>query len=114
MSAEDIYERGWEYYQEEKYAEAAKLCRCAAEQGNADAQYLLATIYEEGRGVPQDYAEAVKWFRLAAEQGHARAQYFLVWRMPMARALRRMTRRRQSGIVSPPNRDMSTRNMLSA
>ena len=56
------------------YAEAEKWWRLAAEQGDAPAQYNLASMYEDGQGVPQDYVEAVKWFRLAADQGNAKAQ----------------------------------------
>jgi TPR repeat protein len=40
-----------------------------AERGGSfarTAQYLLGTIYSEGRGVPQDYVEAYKWFILAS------------------------------------------------
>ncbi len=48
--------------------------RTGAEQGDADAQTLLAIQYVEGRVVSLDYAEAVRWFRLAVEQGHAGAQ----------------------------------------
>ena len=48
-----------------------------ARQGDADAQYRVAKIYEFGRGVPKDSAEALKWYRAAAEQGHARAEYSL-------------------------------------
>ncbi|MBI2819982.1 MAG: sel1 repeat family protein, partial [Acidobacteria bacterium] len=44
--------------------------RMAVEQGNADAQFNLGWMYNEGK----DYAEALKWWRLAAEQGHARAK----------------------------------------
>ncbi len=53
--------------------------RKAAEQGDADAQFILGVSYESGDGVAQDKAEAVKWFRKAAEQGLARAQYNLGW-----------------------------------
>ena len=49
----------------------------AAEQGDAEAQFILGSCYEAGDGVKQDKAEAVKWFRKAAEQGHAKAQYNL-------------------------------------
>ena len=38
------------------------------------AQYLLATAYRDGRGVPRDAAEALTWFRRAAEHGMAEAQ----------------------------------------
>jgi len=39
----------------------------SAEQGNLLAQSNLASIYNEGKGVPQDYAEAAKWYRRTAE-----------------------------------------------
>ena len=54
----------------------------AAEQGEADAQFNLARIYDsrtEGlyrkqRAARADDAEAFKWYRLSAEQGHIPAQ----------------------------------------
>jgi TPR repeat protein len=55
------------------------LLKEAAEQGDAYAQGLLGTMYENGRGVPQDYQEAAKWYRKAAEQGNAGAQSMLGW-----------------------------------
>ena len=54
-----------------------KWWRKAAEQGFANAQYILGLTYAEGQGVPQDYAVAVTWYRKAAEQGFANAQYIL-------------------------------------
>ena len=54
--------------------------RQAAEQGDAEAQYNLGVICNNGEGVPQDDAEAVRWFRLAAEQGYAKAQVELGYR----------------------------------
>jgi hypothetical protein len=51
--------------------------RASAEQGDAEAQYNLALIYDHGIGVENDDAEALKWYRQAAEQGHAKAQYNL-------------------------------------
>jgi TPR repeat protein len=48
--------------------------RQKAEQGDADAQYELGWMYDNGEGVPENDAEAVKWYRLAAEQGDALAQ----------------------------------------
>ena len=56
------------------YATAVSLWRPLAEQGDADAQYNLALMYDNGGGVPQDDAEAVRWFRMAAGQGNVRAQ----------------------------------------
>ena len=51
--------------------------RQAADQGDAEAQYNLGLMYDNGEGVLQDDAEAVKWYRLAAEQGRADAQLLL-------------------------------------
>ena len=56
-----------------KDADAAD-CRVKAEQGNANAQYLLGLMYNNGQGVIQDYKEAVKWYRLSAEHGNGEAQ----------------------------------------
>ena len=40
----------------------------AAEQGNPYAQYSIAHMFEEGKGVPQNYKQAAKWYTKAAEQ----------------------------------------------
>ena len=77
ISAEDAFKKGFEFFNQENYAEAARWYRKAAEQGNVAAQYYLGVCYASGQGVPQDYAEAVKWYRKAAEQGYAKAQYNL-------------------------------------
>ena len=45
-----------------------------ADKGNAQAQFSLATMYAEGRGVVQNNSQAMVWFRKAAEQKHPRAQ----------------------------------------
>ena len=52
---------------------AMKWYREAAEQGDSNAQYDLAQMYEEGRGVPQDLTEAIKWYRKAHKQMHSYA-----------------------------------------
>ena len=41
--------------------------RRSAEQGDAEAQFSLGRMYDEGEGVAEDDAEAVRWYRLAAE-----------------------------------------------
>jgi len=53
---------------------AAALLRVAAGNGDPRAQYNLALLYDNGKGVAESKAEAAKWYRRAAEQGHARAQ----------------------------------------
>ena len=53
------------------------LIRCA-EQGHAEAQFLVGLRYEVGSDdSPRDDAEAVRWYRLVAEQGDADAQFNL-------------------------------------
>ena len=52
-------------------------CLAEAQQGNDIAQYNLALMYNDGRGVTQDYKQAVKLYRKAAEQGLASAQFNL-------------------------------------
>jgi TPR repeat protein len=51
--------------------------RQTAEQGYAEEQFTLGTIYHYGDGVSPDYAEAAKWYLKAAEQGHDEAQFKL-------------------------------------
>ncbi|MBV9968837.1 MAG: SEL1-like repeat protein [Xanthobacteraceae bacterium] len=46
-------------------------------QGHAAAQYHLAHMYADGRGIARNDAEAAAWFRRAAEQGDADAQHEL-------------------------------------
>ena len=53
--------------------QAAAYYRRAAEQGNADGQFGLGTLYAAGEGVERDPVAARKWFELAAAQGHANA-----------------------------------------
>ena len=47
--------------------------KLAAQQGNASAQYELAKLYAEGRGVPKDGARAAQLFQQAAAQGRVNA-----------------------------------------
>ena len=45
-----------------------------AEQGDAEAQFNLGVLYDNGEGVKQNRVKAAEWYRLAAEQEHAKAQ----------------------------------------
>ena len=55
------------------YATAVRLIRPLAEQGNANAQYNLGVLYDNGLGVPQDRVRAYMWLNLAAMQGRESA-----------------------------------------
>lgn len=56
-------------------SEGLEMIRRAADQGDAGAQYELATLYAEGRGVVRDSNLAILWGRKAAEQGNVEAQF---------------------------------------
>jgi TPR repeat protein len=75
-SADAQYEFGV-LYLERSPIDAARWFRKSAEQGNADAQFWLGHMYQEGNGVALDATEAVKWYRKSAEQGDADAQFWL-------------------------------------
>ncbi len=49
----------------QNYAGAAKWFRRAADQGHADAQAVLGSLYAVGLGVPKDFVNAYAWVSLA-------------------------------------------------
>jgi TPR repeat protein len=59
------------------YAAAYKELTPLAEQGNPDAEAILAKMYLMGRGVLKDPDQAQKLFEKAATGGNAEAQFFL-------------------------------------
>lgn len=64
--------------QEEKYyKEAIKWYTKAADQNNYLAEFNLAHMYKEGKGVDVDFAKAAKYLALSATKGYVLAQYDL-------------------------------------
>ena len=55
-------------YNADEYQTTARILTPLAKKGDAEAQYYLGVIYDNGFGVPQDYQTAVKWYTSAAEQ----------------------------------------------
>ena len=68
------FEDGLAAADREDYNTALSLWLPLAEQGDADAQFRLGVLYDEGTGVAQSDAEALGWYRKAADQGLAEAQ----------------------------------------
>ena len=66
------------YYQGEGVAkdeqEAVVWIRRAADQGLADAQFILGLMHLKGKGVAQDPKQAAAWLCRAADQDHAQAK----------------------------------------
>ena len=59
------------------YATAMSELQPLAEQGDADAQFILGAMYDLGKGVPESDTKAAQWYRPSAEQGNVNAQYNL-------------------------------------
>ncbi|HHF0414735.1 TPA: tetratricopeptide repeat protein [Haemophilus influenzae] len=74
---EQQFQQGSEATTRGDYQTTFKFLLPLAEQGNAQAQLMLGSMYANGLGVKQDDVEAVKWYRKAAEQGVANAQAML-------------------------------------
>ena len=51
--------------------------RLAAAQGDASAQFEVASRLAEGKGIDQDLKEAAQWYQRAAASGFAMAQFRL-------------------------------------
>lgn len=68
---------GYFYYRglgvEKDLAKALYWTQRAAEHGDRDGQYNLATLYENGEGVAKNMDEAKRWYLLAAQQKHREA-----------------------------------------
>jgi hypothetical protein len=53
---------------------SAELLRIAADAGNPEAQYALATFYKEGTGVPKDLERAARLLQAASLAGNVDAE----------------------------------------
>jgi hypothetical protein len=59
------------------YAEEMRVIKPLAEAGNAQAEYNIAALYDNGLGVGQDRQQAIHWYQSSAEQGYPFAEYNL-------------------------------------
>jgi len=71
-------------YNAGRFTEAAASFTQAAHQGHAESQYILSTMYDAGKGVPQDDAQSARWERMAADLGHLYALANLSFRCSSA------------------------------
>ena len=65
---------GYQSYLKGDYEAAYAEWLPLAELGDAEAQYNLGVMHDEGAGVDQDLTSAADWYRRAAEQGFIDAQ----------------------------------------
>ena len=71
------YEKGISAYKRGNYAEAVALLKPLAQSGDPLAQFAIAVMYDDGRGMPQDFARALSWYSKAAHRGLVDAQYMM-------------------------------------
>ena len=65
---------GYQSYLKGDYQAAFEEWQPLAELGDAEAQYNLGVMFDQGASVEQDLAQAASWYRKAAEQGFIDAQ----------------------------------------
>ena len=74
-----------------------------AEKGIAEAQFVLASMYAKGQGVPQNYQEAIKWYsQLAEKQGTNQEEtaFYYNWRKSnIPQVLKFLTNDAENGIA---------------
>lgn len=68
---------GFAAYEQGNYQQAILLLKPLAENGAAEAQTKLGSMYYLGFGVAEDDQEAAKWFKKAAQQGDLEAHVML-------------------------------------
>jgi len=75
--AEELFSLGLEKYQAEEYEEAIDKLAEAATLGNADAMYIIGTMYMLGKGVEYNWEEAHRWLTNAHQRGVVEASVSL-------------------------------------
>jgi len=61
----------------ENHAADIEMLQVRAEEGDSEAQYLLANLYRNGKGIERDDSIAAGWYQKSAEAGNVQAQYNL-------------------------------------
>jgi len=63
--------------QAQDHEAALAQCRAPADEGQADAQYVMGVLYDNGLGVDKDAEAASAWFVKAADQDQVQAMFML-------------------------------------
>ncbi len=71
------FDQAVEDYNNGGYIKSLNTFYTLAKKGDAKAQYNVALIYANGKGVQRDLDKARKWYEKAAKQGNGPAQYNL-------------------------------------
>lgn len=68
------FAKGQEAYNSGDYETAITEWQVLADEGDADGQFGMGLLHDNGFGVALDSLQATKWYLSAAEQGHGEAQ----------------------------------------
>ena len=71
------YNSAYSAYESGDYKAAFKEMLPVAEEGHVDAQYWVADMYRNGKGIQKNLSAAAQWYTKSAEQGDRWAQYNL-------------------------------------
>ena len=74
---ENSFDEGQAAYDNQDYSKAFGILLPHAEEGLAEAQCMIGSMYHLGLGIHVNGAMAVTWYRRAAEQGHPLAYHNL-------------------------------------
>ena len=77
FNTEQMFSLAWKYYQEKKFKEALELFIKLGEQGHAESQFTIGTMYVEAKGTDRNIPIACEWYTKAANQGNFKAQWNL-------------------------------------
>jgi TPR repeat protein len=67
----------YQAYRSNNYSEAVSLCKPAAESGDANAAFIMASLMAMEEFGVKDFAASVYWLEQAADNGHVEAAYNL-------------------------------------
>ena len=71
------YNSAYSAYESGDYKAAFKEMLPVAEEGHVDAQYWVADMYRNGKGIQKNLSAAAQWYTKSAEQGDRWAQAYL-------------------------------------
>ena len=69
MTADEELSKGCRFIEEGKFDEARKIFLKMARKSIPEAQFNLALMYQDGKGVPRSMKKAAKWYTKAADNG---------------------------------------------
>ena len=68
-------ELGLGKFHDKEYDKAFTYFQEAVKQGNAEAEYMIATMYDKGYGVERNFKKSFQFYKSSGEKGFAESQY---------------------------------------